>query len=238
MIAIAMPFFHPPRPRNMMRNLIPGQVSLGLVIIVLAFLRATAGMAEPITITVLGDSLVQGYGLPAEQGFVPQLQHWLNGRDAQITLINAGVSGDTTAGGLARLDWTLADRPDRLVVSLGGNDALRGIDPEQTRANLDAILRRTAELQIPVLLVGIQAPNNFGDTYRQAFEQIFPDLAGQYQTQLYPNFLGVLLKQGDRQSVLDDYFQADALHPNTRGVALIVEDMGPSLLKLAEQTRP
>lgn len=202
----------------------------------LAFLvLAGAAAAEPVTIVALGDSLTQGYGLAPEQGFVPQLQAWLDAEGAETTLINAGVSGDTTAGGLSRLDWTLTPEVDALIVALGGNDILRGLDPSVSRANLDAILALADERGLPVLLVGMAAPPNYGADYKQAFDAIYPDLAAAHDAALYPDFLGVLTSREDREATLREFFQPDAIHPNAKGVALIVEDMGPSVLGLASR---
>ena len=225
--------FHPARPpayggHSYLRNL-----TAGLIFTILTFQSGGSASAEPVTIAALGDSLVHGYGLPAEEGFVPQLQSWLGAQGLDVVMVNAGVSGDTTAGGLSRVGWTLAPDVDALIVSLGGNDALRGIDPDFVRANLDGILAYAGERSVPVLLVGIGAPDNFGHAYREAFATIFPDLATKYGVFLYPNFLQVLVELPNRAAVLANYFQADAIHPNAQGVALIVQDIGPSVAKLA-----
>ncbi len=181
----------------------------------------------------MGDSLTQGYGLPVEDGFVPQLQRWLNEAGADATIINAGVSGDTTAGGLSRIEWTLTDEVDALIVALGGNDMLRGIDPAVARANLDGILAVASARDLPVLLVGMDAPSNYGPDYETAFEAIYPDLSEQYGTLLHQNFLRALAALNDRELALQRYMQGDRIHPNKEGVALIVEDIGPSVKKLA-----
>jgi acyl-CoA thioesterase I len=200
-----------------------------------AGLGAAAAPAEEVTVAALGDSLTQGYGLPPEDGFVAQLGRWLEGQGADVRLVNAGVSGDTTAGGLARIDWTLADEPDALIVALGGNDVLRGIDPEAARANLDGILARADAEAIPVLLVGISVPANYGPDYQQAFSAIYPVLAQRYDALLYPDFLSALTEDRDRETALRDYMQADGIHPNAAGVGRIVEAIGPAVLELIEQ---
>ena len=133
-------------------------------------LSTTAVFAEPITIAAMGDSLTQGYGLQAEQGFVPQLQAWLDENGADAKIVNAGVSGDTTAGGLARAAWTLTPDVDAMIVALGGNDMLRGIDPAASKANLAGILDAAAAQDVDVLLIGMQAPGNFGPAYKEAFD--------------------------------------------------------------------
>ena len=187
------------------------------------------------TVLALGDSLTQGYGLPAAQGFVPQLQRWLDGKGAEVTLINAGVSGDTTAGGLSRIEWSLTPQVDALIVALGGNDMLRGIDPGVARENLDGILAVAAARELPVLLIGMDAPPNYGADYEIAFEAIYPDLAASYGTLHEPNFLGALAALEDRDAALRDFMQGDAIHPNAAGVALIVQALGPRVLDLAAQ---
>lgn len=202
----------------------------------LAFLlSAGLAQAEPVTVAALGDSLTQGYGLPADRGFVPQLEDWLRGNGADVEVINAGVSGDTTAGGLSRIEWTLTPEVDALIVALGGNDMLRGIDPEVSRSNLDGILAVASERRLPVLLVGIEAPPNYGSDYKQAFDAMYPELAEKYGTALYPDFLKALKDVGDPLTTLAKYMQPDATHPNADGVALIVDDIGPHVLDLVRR---
>lgn len=195
-------------------------------------LAASSAAAEPITIAALGDSLTQGYGLPADQGFVPQLDAWLKSQATDVLLINAGVSGDTTAGGLSRVDWTLTPDVDALIVALGGNDFLRGIDPAISRRNLVGILSLATSRGLPVLLVGMDAPSNYGAEYEVAFDAMYGELAVEFGAILYPNFLGALASRGDPKDTLRRFMQADGIHPNQAGVALIVEDLGPSVLEL------
>jgi len=198
-------------------------------------LSTNAVFAEPITIAAMGDSLTQGYGLQIEQGFVPQLQNWLVAQGADVKLVNAGVSGDTTAGGLARAAWTLTPDVDAMIVALGGNDMLRGIDPTASKGNLAGILEAAATQDVDVLLVGMQAPGNFGPDYKEAFDAMYPELAIQYGTLLAPSFLEGL-GEVDPAEVLD-LMQADGTHPNAQGVALIVESLGPHVLSLIEQAQ-
>ncbi len=193
--------------------------------------------ADPVTIAALGDSLTAGYGLPSGEGFVPQLQAWLDAKGAEAVVLNAGVSGDTTAGGLARTDWTLTPEVDAIIVELGANDVLRGLDPAQARANLDAVLGKAETRGVPVLLAGVSVPPNYGADYQAQFTAIYPDLARKHGTQLVPDFLGALTRQPDRAAALRDYVQPDGLHPNARGVALIVEDFGPEVLELIQRAR-
>lgn len=185
--------------------------------------------AEEVVIAAMGDSLTQGYGLPVEQGFVPQLQDWLDGQGHAVKLINAGVSGDTTAGGLSRVGWTLTEDVDALIVALGGNDMLRGIDPGVARSNLDGILQAAVAADVPVLLVGMDAPPNYGPDYEAAFEAMYPDLADAYGAVLHRDFLAALAALDDRDLALRTYMQGDGIHPNAAGVTLIVEDLGPSV---------
>lgn len=192
-----------------------------------------AAAAEPVTIAALGDSLTQGYGLPPEDGFVPQLQRWLDASDTEVVLINAGVSGDTTAGGLSRIAWTLTPEVDALIVALGGNDLLRGIEPAIARANLDGILAEATSRGLPVLLVGMDAPSNYGADYEAAFEAMYPDLAAKHDALHHENFLGALAALEDRETAVERYMQPDRIHPNAAGVALIVEDLGPRVKDLA-----
>lgn len=201
---------------------------VGLALVLLT----SAAAAEPVTVAALGDSLTQGYGLPPEQGFVPQLEAWLRDQGAEVTVMNAGVSGDTTAGGLARIDWTLTPEVDALIVALGGNDVLRGIDPAVSRGNLDGILARSAAQALPVLLVGIDAPGNYGPDYKADFDAIYPDLAAKYDTLLYPNFLGAISTELDNGGTMGALMQPDGIHPSAAGVTLIVEALGPKVLDL------
>ena len=195
---------------------------------------ALAG-AEPITVLALGDSLTQGYGLPVEDGFVPQLQGWLQAAGQDVVVINAGVSGDTTAGGLARLDWSMTPDVDAMIVALGGNDLLRGIDPANSRANLDAILAGAAARSLPVLMVGMTAPGNFGPDYKRDFDAIYPDLAAKYGAMLAHSFFDALEAQGDRKTTMATLMQPDGLHPNAAGVAEIVKVLGPQVLALLDR---
>ena len=185
-------------------------------------------------VVILGDSLVAGYGLSPEAGLVPQLQAWLDRRNSDVILTNAGVSGDTSAGGLARLDWALSPDVDGLVVSLGANDMLRGIPPKEARANLQAIVEKAENLGLPVLLVGFQAPANWGPDYVVEFDAIYPELANMYDTLLVPSFFGPLSADGSTFGA-SAFLQPDGLHPNPEGVLKVVAEIGPYLLALRER---
>lgn len=187
--------------------------------------------AKTATLLALGDSLTAGYGLSAENGLVPQLTTWLAAHGEAVEIINAGVSGDTTAGGAARFDWSLTPEVDALIIILGGNDLLRGIDPAASRANLEKILAAAAVKKLPVLLVGLIAPDNYGPAFKAEFDTIYPDLAAQYRTMLLPNFFAPLQKNG---RTLATYMQLDGIHPNAKGVAKIVAALGPQTLALID----
>jgi len=210
------------------------------VLICCAFILGSAAQAEEVVIAALGDSLTQGYGLPAQEGFVPQLQAWLDAEGVEAKIVNAGVSGDTTAGGRARVDWTLTPEVDAMIVTLGGNDMLRGLDPAQARGNIEDILAAAKRAEVEVLLVGMSAPGNYGAGYKADFEALYPDLAEAHGTQFYPDFFTGLLAEekgaaSARSETIQRYFQGDGIHPNAEGVALIVDDIGPAVAKLAAQ---
>jgi acyl-CoA thioesterase-1 len=176
-------------------------------------------------ILALGDSLTAGFGLAPDEAFPPRLQARLGALGIAAEVINAGVSGDTTAGGLARLDWALADHPGYAIVELGANDMLRGLDPQQAKANLDRILTKLAAAQVKVLLAGMMALGNWGREYAAEFTAIYPALAEKHHVALYPFFLeGMAL---DPALTLPD-----GLHPNARGVEVIVEHITPHVVRL------
>lgn len=197
----------------------------------LALCGGSALASEQITLVAFGDSLVAGYGLPVEDGFTAQLQAWLQDQGiADVTVVNAGVSGDTSSAGLARLDWSIGPEADAVLLELGANDGLRGVDPAITRANLDAMLTRLHERGLPVLFAGMVAPQNWGADYAEAFAAIFPDLAQKHGVPLYPFFLEGLTED-------PSYAQDDGLHPSKKGVAKLVETIGPSILDLIARAR-
>jgi acyl-CoA thioesterase-1 len=200
-------------------------------------LSATAAYAETVTIAALGDSLTAGYGLPQGDGFVPQLQNWLDAQGADVAIMNAGVSGDTTAGGLSRAAWTLTPDVDAMIVALGGNDFLRGVDPAVSRANLDGILAAGQKAGVPVLLVGLSVGSNYGLDYKQDFEGMFVALAEKYAVPLYPDFAAGLRAVAGMGDGMSEFLQADGIHPNKAGVSVIVAAMGPAVLDLAAAAR-
>jgi len=186
--------------------------------------------AGDLRLLALGDSLTAGYGLPLADSFPAQLERALRAQGLAVSVINAGVSGDTTAGGRARLDWALQDKPDAVLVELGANDGLRGLDPVQTRANLDAILTKLQDAGLPILLTGMLAPPNLGVSYGAGFNALFPDLARQHHVAFYPFFL-------DGAAAQPPLLQADGMHPNAQGVAVIVSRILPATTKLLAQKK-
>jgi acyl-CoA thioesterase-1 len=191
--------------------------------------ETAAGLA-PVRIVVLGDSLTAGYGLPTAEGFVPRLQTALTAQSAKVEIANAGVSGDTAADGLARLDWSVPAGTDAAIIELGANDMLRGIDPQVTHDALDAILARMAQRHIVVMLCGMKAAPNLGADYVRSFERIYPELAAKYGVLLYPFFL-------DGVAADLKLLQADGLHPNASGVAVMVNRILPKVEELVARAR-
>ncbi|MRU15276.1 arylesterase [Roseovarius sp. A21] len=206
-----------------------GKAGLGFLCVVMPF----AAMAEELRILALGDSLTQGYGLIESEGFVPQLDAWLEAQGAEVAVINGGVSGDTSAGGAARVDWSLTPDVDAMIVTLGGNDLLRGIDPDVTRDNIKAILSAAQAKSVEVLLVGMQAPGNYGPEYKQAFDSLYPELAEDYGVLYVESFFDGIGTSDPAQARV--FFQDDGIHPNAEGVAKIVEGLGPRVLDLIDR---
>ncbi len=192
---------------------------------------ARAAGSDKKQILVLGDSLTAGFGLAPEQGFTAKLSAALAAKNIKAEIVNAGVSGDTTSGGLARLDQALAQKPDAVILELGANDALRGLDPARARTNLAAMLTKIKAASIPVLLCGMRAPTNWGPDYAQEFDGLYPELAARFGVPLYPFFLeGVALDPALNQ--------ADMLHPNPAGVDRIVAAILPSVAALIGASVP
>jgi acyl-CoA thioesterase-1 len=197
-----------------------------------AFLAATITLSAraqtPVHIVALGDSLTAGYGLADKDGFVPRLQAALSAKGAGAEVTNAGVSGDTASDGLARLDWSVPQGTDAVIIELGANDMLRGIKPEVTRAALNATLQQLTQRHIAVLLCGMRAAPNLGADYGAAFERIYPELAAKYGVLLYPFFLDG--SAGDLSLT-----QQDGMHPNAAGVGVIVQRILPKVLEVIAQ---
>jgi len=210
-----------------MENLLKKFLFLWLVLIILCPSPSAEEIRPPFRITVLGDSLSAGFGLPAADAFPAKLEEALQGAGRAVHVVNAGVSGDTTAGGLSRLDWALADAPEVVIVELGGNDALRGLDPGQTSANLNAILERLSEREVQPILVGMRAPRNLGEEYYNKFDSIFPRLAARHDVPFYPFFLEGVAGNPSLN-------QPDGIHPNAEGVAEIVRRILPLILHVVD----
>jgi acyl-CoA thioesterase-1 len=185
---------------------------------------AAAG-AAPVKIVALGDSLTAGYGIAADAALPAQLERALRQKGLAVDIVNAGVSGDTASGGRARLDWSVPEGTDAVIVALGANDALRGIDPKETRAALDDIVVRLKRRGIAVLLAGMRAPRNMGEDYARRFDAIYPELAARHGVLLYP----FLIEGVATDSKLN---QSDGLHPTAAGIAEIVNRMMPKVEEL------
>jgi acyl-CoA thioesterase I len=197
------------------KAMIRGLFVIGWITAAIGFSRA-----EPMRIVAFGDSLSAGYELPENEGFPKQLEAALKAKGLDVIVENSAVSGDTSSGGLERLDWSIADGTTLVVIELGANDALRGIDPALTRSNMDAMITRLKARNIKVVLAGMLAPPNMGEAYAKPFNAIYPDLATQYDISLYPFFMdGVITKS--------DLKLSDGLHPNAKGVAVIVSGILP-----------
>ena len=205
----------------------PGRATvwIGALLSAWLLLLGTPGAAGEPRIVVLGDSLTAGFGLPREDAFPARLEAALRAEGHRWRVIDAGVSGDTSAGGLARLDWVLADAPEIVIVELGANDGLRGLSTERMEANLDAILAQIAKTDAATLLAGMRAPANFGPEYASAFHAVYRRLAAKHGVAFYPFFLeGVAMEPALNQD--------DGIHPNAAGVAEIVRRILPHVVAL------
>jgi acyl-CoA thioesterase I len=206
-----------------MRSILPSFTRLTFLIAALVAFPgafAPAHASEPIRILAYGDSLTAGYGLTEQDTLPTRLAEALNKMGRPVTMINGGVSGDTTADGVTRLDWALADKPQIMILALGGNDMLRGLDPKITRANLDAIIQKTKAAGVEIVLAGMLAPPNLGTEYRAAFDAIYPELAKAHNLLFMPFLLQDVAQDSDLN-------QADGIHPNGNGVAIIVRNLLP-----------
>lgn len=205
-------------------------VGLRVLVILLALLADPSVNAAPIKLLVLGDSLSAGYGLPHAQGFAAQLGAALTGRGQDVQIIDGAVSGDTSAGGRARLDWVLGGKPDAAIVELGANDGLRGLDPKEMQANLEAILDTLAADHIPVLLTGMYAPLNLGPDYERRFRAVFEMLGKRPGVVYDPFFLAGVAR-------VPELTQPDGLHPNAEGVQRIVAHILPAVERLLAEVK-
>lgn len=185
---------------------------------------------------ILGDSITHGFGLPEEEGLVNQLSNWFSNNGTAVSFINGGVSGDTTAGGLERLSWSLTEDISAVIVALGSNDVLRGFPPEITKENLSAIIDIAQGNKVPVLLIGTYAPGNYGEEYKSNFDAIFTDLAEEKNIAYIDSYLKPLLDEVSKGKDVMHLLQADGLHPNPHGVRVVVEYISPQLLKFLQET--
>ncbi len=217
-------------PMATLANMVFRIVLCNWLVVLLTFGAAAAPAGQPVRIVVLGDSLVAGFGIKPSEAFPAQLERALKVKGHAVEVINAGVSGDTTAGGLERVAWAVPEHTNAVILELGANDALRGLDPARALANLDAIITRIKAGGAEVLLAGMMAPRNLGRDYVRAFDAIYPELAAKHGLILYPFFLeGVAM---DGKLNLDD-----GLHPNGRGVAEITRKIIPAVEQLIERAR-
>ncbi|WP_174803244.1 arylesterase [Martelella limonii] len=201
------------------------------IVFAISMLAGGAVRAEtPLEIVVLGDSLVAGYELGPGEDYPSKLQAALTEAGYDVKIANAGVSGDTTSGGLARLDWSVPDGTNGVILELGANDALRGIAPQEAAKNLSTIIERLEDREIPVMLMGMMAPPNMGASYGAEFNPIYPELASEYGLELYPFFLDGVATHADLQL-------ADGMHPNARGVEVMVEKTLPSVEAFLQSIR-
>jgi acyl-CoA thioesterase-1 len=199
--------------------------ALGSVLLLAAVFGPAGAADRTPEVLAFGDSITAGFGLPPEQAFPAQLEARLRDQGIAVHVTNAGNSGDTTADGRARLDWSLADKPDVVILELGANDALRGIDPATVRANLEAMISRIQASGAKLLLTGMLAPPNWGEDYRREFDRIYPELAQAHGVALYPFLL-------DGVAMDARLNQPDGLHPNERGVAVLVDHIAPLVARL------
>ena len=199
-------------------------------LLLVAATSTQAAPGEPVRIVVFGDSLVAGFQLKASDAFPAQLERALKARGHAVEVINAGVSGDTTAGGLDRVGWAVPERTGAVILELGANDALRGLDPGRAKSNLDKIITTLKAGGAEVLLAGMLAPRNLGEGYTRAFDAIYPELAAKHGLILYPFFL-------DGVALMPKLNLDDGLHPNGRGVAEITKKIMPAVEQLIERAR-
>lgn len=192
--------------------------------------RAEEAPEAPLEIVALGDSLTAGYMLPPGAGFAEQLEKALKNEGYKVNVVNAGVSGDTSSGGLARLDWALSEDTDAVILELGANDALRGIPPEITERNLGTIITKLKERGITVLLAGMLAPPNMGQDYETVFNAVYPSLAEKHDLVLYPFFL-------DGVAAEPDLNLGDGMHPNEEGVKVMVDRILPSVEEMIARAK-
>jgi acyl-CoA thioesterase-1 len=208
-----------------------GMIAIAASVLLASGLHGNQAAAETPVIVAFGDSLTAGFGLQNSDSFPAQLEKALRARGQDVKVVNAGVSGDTVAAGLARLDWALPDDASAVIIELGANDALQGLDPAATKATLEKIITGVKGRGLPILLAGMEAPRNLGKDYVEQFQAMYEDLAERYDLILYPFFL-------DGIALDDKYLLGDGLHPNAAGVARIVEGILPKVEELLAKAKP
>ena len=215
----------------MKRGALGSAVVAAGILLAASGLSASQGAAATPVIVAFGDSLTAGLGLPEKDSFPAQLERALKARGQEVKVVNAGVSGDTAAAGLARLDWAMPDDASAVIVELGANDALQGLDPAATKVTLEKIITELKARGLPILLAGMEAPRNMGKDYVDQFRALYADLATSYDLILYPFFL-------DGVALDDKYTLGDGLHPNAEGVARIVDGILPKVEELLAKVKP
>jgi len=206
-------------------------VAIAVGILFASSLHGNRAVAGTPVIVAFGDSLTAGLGLPEKDSFPAQLERALKARGQEVKVINAGVSGDTASAGLARLDWAMPDDASAVIIELGANDALQGLDPAATKATLEKIITELKARGLPILLAGMEAPPNLGKEYVEQFRALYADLAQRYDLILYPFFL-------DGVALDDKYTLGDGMHPNAEGVARIVDGILPKVEELLAKEKP
>ena len=215
----------------MKRGALGSAVVAAGILVAASGLSASQAAAPTPVIVAFGDSLTAGLGLPEKDSFPAQLERALKARGQEVKVVNAGVSGDTAAAGLARLDWAMPDDASAVIVELGANDALQGLDPAATKATLEKVITELKARGLPILLAGMEAPRNMGKDYVDQFRALYADLATSYDLILYPFFL-------DGVALDDKYTLGDGLHPNAEGVARIVDGILPKVEELLAKAKP
>jgi acyl-CoA thioesterase-1 len=215
----------------MKRGALGSAVVAAGILVAASGLSASQAAAPTPVIVAFGDSLTAGLGLPEKDSFPAQLERALKARGQEVKVVNAGVSGDTAAAGLARLDWAMPDDASAVIVELGANDALQGLDPAATKVTLEKIITELKARGLPILLAGMEAPRNMGKDYVDQFRALYADLATSYDLILYPFFL-------DGVALDDKYTLGDGLHPNAEGVARIVDGIMPKVEELLAKAKP
>ena len=198
------------------------------ICLMMTLLFTNVNAQDPIKIMLYGDSLMAGYGLPQKDNLASELSREIKSNDSTISFINASISGNTSKNGLSRVDWSLGDNPNIVILCLGANDMLRGLDPSLTKNNLDSIINKFINNNAIIILAGMQSPESMGPKYKKEFDAIYPDLSAQYNLIFMPFLLeGVALEK--------ELLQADFKHPNAKGIRVMAENLNPYILQAINQ---